>query len=72
MKLFTEIQQHLESGGAVQITTYIKSWLFQKKHKEYFFVKNNNLYMKSGKNSFQLSNGEHLLVGLRYLIKKAA
>jgi len=60
-----EINDHLKNDGVVVVSTYLKSWQYEKKHAGMFFMKDNDLYVKAGKNSNCLSNGKRLLVNIK-------
>lgn len=66
MKLLNEIKEHLEKDGRIQITTYLKSTIYSKKHADMFFSKNDNLHVKRGKQSDQLSIKDQILVSIRF------
>jgi len=66
MSMATEINTHLENGGVVQVTTYLKSTLYTKKHAGWFTMGGENLYVNHGKGKNCLSFGDHLMVGIRF------
>lgn len=66
MSLAEQINSHLEQGGIVQVTTYLKSTLYRPKHAGMFFMRGENLHVKHGRGSNQLSIGERVLVGIRF------
>ena len=66
MSLAEQINTHLAQGGVVQVTTYLKSWLYRSKHVGWFFMQGDNLHVRNGKGSFQLSNGENVLVSIKF------
>lgn len=61
----SELNEHLESGGVVQVTTHLRSWLYTSKHAGWFTEHNGNLHVQSGKRTNQLSIGDRMLVGIR-------
>lgn len=74
MDMATQINNHLASGGVVQITTYLKSWLYTSKHVGWFKMINGNLHVANGNKLNRLSNGDNVLVSIRFgnYAKKAA
>lgn len=60
-----ELNQHLASGGVVQVTTYLKSTLYQQKHSGVFVQKGENLYVKRGKHLDCLTIAGKPIVGIR-------
>ena len=61
----SELNAHLADGGAVQVTTYGKSWLFERRHGGAFKESGGDLYMRRGRHWDCLSMGSLLLVGIR-------
>jgi hypothetical protein len=61
-----EINEHLETGGVFQVTTYTRSTVYSKKHAGWFFEKGGSLYVKHGRSSVILATDKILLVGLRF------
>lgn len=61
------LNEHLASGGVVQVTTYTRSVLYTSRHVGWFADDTQgNLRVKFGRRgSNQLSIGERLLVGIR-------
>jgi hypothetical protein len=59
------LNAHLQSGGVVQVTTYLKSTLYQQKHAGMFVQKGERLFVKRGKSLDCLAVGECCLVGIR-------
>lgn len=43
------LNEHLESGGAVQVSTYLKSTIYDSRHVGWFKESNGELYVKRGK-----------------------
>ena len=60
-----ELNQHLASGGVVQVTTYTRSTLYTKKHAGWFSEHAGNLYVRYGKGKNQLSIGDRMVVVIR-------
>lgn len=60
-----QLNEHLKSGGVVQVTTHMHSTLYGEKHAGHFSEKNGNLHVKAGKGTNQLSQGGRMLVGIR-------
>ena len=60
------INAHLEAGGMVQVTTYLKSWVYSAKHAGMFFDRNGSTFVRRGKSSDQLSIKDRFLVGIRF------
>lgn len=52
--LLEKVQNHLNSGGVIQVTTYMKSWIYEKKHVAMFSEKNGELFVKQGKSTVSL------------------
>ena len=59
------LNAHLESGGVVQVTTYLRSTLYNRKHAGWFTERGGNLHVRHGRGTVQLSIGERMLVGIR-------
>lgn len=60
------LNDHLAAGGYVQVTTYMKSWIYGPKHAGWFFEDSHgNMRVKHGRSSVVLSYGNRLLVGIR-------
>jgi hypothetical protein len=66
LTLAEEINNHLHNGGVVQVTTYLKSWLYRSRHTGWFFMQGDNLHVKHGRGNFQLSNGDNVLVKIQF------
>lgn len=60
------INRHLECGGVVQVTTHTKSWLYTQKHAGWFSMIDGSLHVQHGRGKNQLSNGDKLLVSIRF------
>ncbi len=60
-----ELNLHLASGGVVQVTTYLKSTLYQKKHAGMFVQKGADIYVQRGKHLDCLTVAGHPIVGIR-------
>lgn len=60
-----ELNEHLASGGVVQVTTYLRSTLYTRKHAGWFEQRNGSLYVRRGRKFDCLSIGDRLLVGIR-------
>ena len=61
-----ELNQHLESGGVVQVTTYLRSTIYGQKHAGYFHeLEDGALAVQHGRTFNRLSMGERLLVAIR-------
>jgi hypothetical protein len=43
------IQQHLDAGGVGQTLTYTRATLYSRKHRDWFTVSGNDLYVRQGK-----------------------
>ena len=48
-RMFRQIQETLQSGGVVQVTTYTRSTLYQAKHSGMFSARKDGVYVQSGK-----------------------
>ena len=60
------INSHLKNGGVVQVTTYLRSTLYRAKHAGWFFEKDGQLCVQSGRSYSKLSLKDGtLLVGIR-------
>ena len=59
------LNQHLVSGGVVQVTTCMKSWLYQPKHAGMFVQRPDGLYVKQGKRAVPLIINGCALVSIR-------
>ena len=63
----SDIRSHLETGGAVQVTTYLRSWIYTRQHADWFSNSaNGSLYVRQGRGKVCLSIGARLVVGLRF------
>lgn len=60
-----ELNAHLANGGTVQITTYLRSTLYARKHAGWFSERGGSLHVQSGRRHDCLSIGDRLLVGVR-------
>lgn len=60
-----QLNARLESDGVVQITTYGKSTLYDKRHAGWFSASAGSLYVRYGRGRNCLSAGERLLVAIR-------
>jgi hypothetical protein len=60
-----KINQFLEDDGIVMVTSYTKSWQYEKKHAGMFFMRGEDLHVKSGKSDVCLSNGNRDLVNIQ-------
>lgn len=60
-----QLNEHLESGGIVQITTYEKSTVYKQNNAGVFVDRNGSLYVQRGRNLDRLSFGNHILVSIR-------
>jgi len=50
-----KVKQHLNNGGVIQVTTYLKSWLYDAKHIDLFGEDSQGfLTIKQGKKSVSL------------------
>jgi hypothetical protein len=47
--LCAKIVSHLQAGGAVQITTYTKSWVYSAKHATWFTATKDGVFVQQGK-----------------------
>ena len=61
----TEINNHLKSGGVVQVTTYLRSTIYNAKHVGWFFDKGDGVYVRSGRGSIFLGHPDRPLVSIR-------
>ncbi len=61
-----KINDHLEAGGVVQVTTYLKSILYTKKHVGWFQMIGDNLYVNRGRTKDCLSLGGKVIVGIKF------
>lgn len=69
-ELADKINNHLSNGGFVQVVTYSKATMYTSKHAGWFSIGADEcLYLKHGKNNYCLSNGNGLLVGIRFGVK---
>lgn len=48
-RMLRQIQETLQSGGVVQVTTRTRSTLYQKKHSGMFSARKDGVYVQSGK-----------------------
>jgi hypothetical protein len=63
----TRLNEHLASGGVIQVATYCKAWLYSKRHAGWFTEDaNGNLYVQHGRGRNCLSHGDRLLVSIRF------
>ena len=67
MTIANEIKTHLESGGVVQITTYMKSTIYTVDHAEWFSEDSNgSTFVRHGRGKVQLTIGTKALVGIKF------
>jgi len=52
-----KINAFLENGGVIVVSTYTKATQYDKDHAGMFFMKGDNLHVKSGKSDLCLSHG---------------
>jgi len=55
-RLFKQIVDHLAENGIVQVTTYLKSTLYEKKHLSLFSANEAGVYVQRGKKRDCISN----------------
>lgn len=60
-----ELNAHLASGGVVQVTTYMRSTLYDSRHAGWFSERKGSLHVQSGRRHDCLSCGDRLMVGIR-------
>ena len=62
-----DIRNQLANGGVVQVTTYLRSWLYDSRHVESFREKKGRIQVRNGRewSNLSMSNGT-LLVGIRF------
>lgn len=61
-----KINDHLKSGGVVQVTTYMRSTLYAAKHAGWFSADSKgSIYVRHGKGKNQLTIGDRPLVSIR-------
>ena len=61
-----ELNAHLADGGAVQVTTYTRSTVYEAKHEGWFSESTHgDLRVKHGRRTVALSVGQVMSVGLR-------
>lgn len=60
-----QLNTHLAAGGVIQVTTYTRSTLYQRKHAGWFLERGGNLYVQHGRSTHQLSIGNSPMVGIR-------
>jgi hypothetical protein len=65
--LAVKLNDHLANGGCIQITTYLRSTLYQKKHAGWFSVRGGEVHVAAGKrhDCLTFGAGEKVLVGIR-------
>ena len=61
-----KINRHLESDGAIQVTTYMKSTIYTKKHVGWFRMIGENLFVNRGRTKDCLSIDGKVIVGIRF------
>jgi hypothetical protein len=59
------LNAHLASGGIVQVTTYLRSTIYSRKHAGWFSEHEGSLHVRHGRTCNRLSTGERLLVSVR-------
>ena len=59
------LNNHLENGGVVQVTTYLRSTVYEPKHAGLFFEKAGELFVKRGRKADCLGRTAAPLVGIR-------
>ena len=64
-RIHSEIVNHLTAGGIVQVTTYARSTVYERKHASYFVAKPDGVYVRSGKQLNQIVGLVGPLVGIR-------
>lgn len=63
----SKIKEHLDSDGVVQVTTYLRSTLYTKKHADWFSEDaKGNLHVRHGRGTVQLTNGDSALVKIQF------
>jgi len=66
-ELADRINAHLRDGGAVQVTTYGKSTVYEEKHAGWFSVDSTGcLMVRRGRHKDCLSVGERIMVAIRF------
>ena len=62
-----QIKTHLEAGGVVQVTTYLKSTLYTAKHAAWFSEDaSGSTFVRHGRGKVQLTIGNKALVGIKF------
>ncbi len=62
-----KLNAYLAGGGAIQVTTYLKSTIYGSKHAGWFTEgKDGSLYVAQGRGKVCLGKPERVLVGLRF------
>ena len=59
------LNAHLERNGTVQVTTYMRSTVYRRRHAGMFEDRDGSLYVKRGRHRDKLSIGDLLLVSVR-------
>jgi hypothetical protein len=66
MRNADEINKHLADGGVVQVTTYLRSTVYDRRHVGFFLNdKKGDLHVKHGRGTYRLTIGDHDVVGIR-------
>ena len=56
---------HLADNGVVQVTTYARSWLYDKRHIGWFTEANGQLFVRDGKRTNCLGSVSRPMVAIR-------
>ncbi len=60
------ISAHLRSGGVVQLTTYTRSTVYEKKHADWFTQEGDKVYVRAGRGKHLIINGTGVYVGIKF------
>jgi len=64
--LAAKINAHLEAGGVVQVTTYLRSTVYNAKHTGWFYERGGELFVRRGRSADCLSCAGRPAVGIRF------
>jgi len=71
-ELADRINRHLRDGGAVQVTTYLRSTIYYQQHAGWFSEQGGELLVQRGRGKDRLSIAGKVSVGIRFGRKNAA
>lgn len=71
--MLSRIQTHLDSDGAVQVTTYLRSTIYHRKHRDWFSVDGTgHLMVRSGRKTVSLGPDKAPWVRVGFSVEEAS